>query len=249
MDRFLSIVVATALLAACSKPAPPAPQGSDTPLPQTSDAPAAPENVPENAPFPVMGPERRILAIGDSLFAGYGLAGPADSYPARLEAALRARGVNARIANAGVSGDTSAAGAQRFAFVLNSQPAKPDLVIVEFGGNDVLRGLPPAQTRANLAAMLAAAKAQAVPVLLMGLLAPPNMGSDYKAKFEPIYPDLARQYGAQLVPFFLAPVIGKPDLIQPDHIHPNARGVDEIVAATADDVAKALPKSAPPPRR
>ena len=241
MVRFLSIVAATALLAACSKPAPPLPQPTDAP----TDAPAA----LENAPLPVMGPERRILAIGDSLFAGYGLSTPADSYPARLEVALRARGINARIANAGVSGDTSAAGAQRFTFVLNSQAAKPDLVIVEFGGNDVLRGLPPQQTRANLAAMLAAAKGQGVPVLLMGMLAPPNLGGDYKTQFEPIYPALARQYGAALVPFFLAPVIGKPDLIQPDHLHPTARGVDEIVAATADAVAKALPKAAPPPRR
>lgn len=235
MYRFVSIpcsgALALALLASCSKPAPPIPAETAT----------TPASAIETDALPVMGPERRILAVGDSLFAGYGLSSPDDSYPARLETALRARGVNARIANAGVSGDTSAAGAQRFAFVLKSQPAKPDLVIIEFGGNDLLRGLPPEQTRANLAAMLNEAKAHGVPVLLMGMLAPPNLGADFKAKFEPIYPDLARQYGVKLVPFFLAPVIGKPDLIQADHIHPNARGVDEIVAATADTVKAALP--------
>lgn len=235
MYRFVSTALfcaaTTVLLAACSKPA--APVGDGEAL--------APPTVATTDPLPVMGPERRILAVGDSLFAGYGLATPADSYPARLEMALRARGVNARIANAGVSGDTSAAGAQRFAFVLDSQPAKPDLVLIEFGGNDLLRGLPPEQTRANLAAMLDVARAQGVPVLLMGMLAPPNLGADYKAKFEPIYPELAKRYGAGLVPFFLAPVVGKADLIQADHIHPNARGVEEIVAATADAVATALP--------
>lgn len=232
MYRFVSSTLALALLAGCSKPAP-------LPDPAPDAARGAPFAVASE--FPVMGREHRILAVGDSLFAGYGLANQAESYPARLEAALRSRGINARIANAGVSGDTSGAGAERFAFVLNNQPAKPDLVIIEFGGNDILRGLPPEQTRANLTRMLDAAKGAGIPVLLMGMLAPPNLGADYKAQFEPIYPSLAKQYGAKLVPFFLAPVIGKPDLIQPDHIHPNARGVDEIIAATSGAVAAALP--------
>lgn len=231
MYRVVTAALCSIALAACS--------GSE-PVPEPSASVVATADVA--APLPVMGPERRILAVGDSLFAGYGLASSGESYPARLEAALRARGINARITNAGVSGDTSGAGAQRFAFVLKSQPAKPDLVIIEFGGNDILRGLPPAQTRANLEKMLAEAKAAGVPVLLMGMLAPPNLGPDFRAGFEPIYPDLARAYGARLVPFFLAPVIGKPDLIQDDHIHPNARGVDEIVAASADEVAAALPR-------
>ena len=189
-----------------------------------------------------MGPERRILAIGDSLLAGYGLASAKEAYPARLETALRARGINAKVTNAGVSGDTSSAGAERFGFVLKSQPARPDLVIIEFGGNDILRAVPPEQTRANLDRMLGEAKAAGLPVLLMGMLAPPNLGSEFKAKFEPIYPDLAKKHGAKLVPFFLAPVIRKPDLVQADHIHPTAQGVDEIVAATVGDVAKALPE-------
>lgn len=232
MYRLVSALLATVALGACSTEAPP--------LPQPTQAATAAAEANLDLP-PVMGPERQILAIGDSLFAGYGLDSAKDSYPARLEAALRARGINARIANAGVSGDTSGAGAERFAFVLKSQPRKPDLLLLEFGGNDLLRALPPEQTRANLERMLAEAKAQGVPVVLMGLFAPPNLGAAFKAKFEPIYPELAKKYQARLVPFFLAPVVGKPDLIQPDHVHPNARGVDAIVAATADAVAGALP--------
>ncbi len=229
MYRVVSLGIAVLMLAGCS--------GGSVPVPETSatSAAAAPDSLP------VMGAERRILAVGDSLFAGYGLASQAESYPARLEGALRARGINARITNAGVSGDTSGAGAQRFGFVLKSQPVKPDLVIIEFGGNDVLRGLPPEQTRANMGKMLGEAKAAGVPVLMMGMLAPPNLGPEFRAGFEPIYPELAKQYGAKLVPFFLAAVLGKADLIQPDHIHPTAGGVDEIVAATADSVAAALP--------
>lgn len=235
MYRLVSAMAALALLGACSAGAPPIPE------PSASGDPAGGAGAALADPLPVVGPERQILAVGDSLFAGYGLGSAAESYPARLEAALRGRGINARIANAGVSGDTSGAGAERFAFVLRNQPRKPDLVLIEFGGNDLLRGLPPEQTRANLARMLAEAQAQGVPVLLMGMLAPPNLGPDFKARFEPIYPALAKQYGARLVPFFLAPVIGKPDLIQADHVHPNARGVDEIVKATAGAVAGALP--------
>jgi len=234
MYRVVTLATAILGLAACSSEAP-IPEPSASAVIDTRFAP------PGDEALPVMGPERRILAVGDSLFAGYGLPSAAESYPARLEAALRAKGINARIANASVSGDTSGAGAQRFAFVLKSQPAKPDLVIVELGGNDILRGLPPAQTRANLETMLREARAAGVPVLLMGMLAPPNLGAEFKVKFEPIYPELARQYGARLVPFFLAPVIGKPDLIQADHIHPNAQGVDAIVAATRDAVAGAIP--------
>ncbi len=228
MYRLVSVALAAALVAGCSKaPSPPS-------VP-TEMAAAVQEAVP------VMGPERRILAVGDSLFAGYGLATAAESYPARLERALRARGVNARIANAGVSGDTSSAGAERFAFVLSSQPQKPDLVIIEFGGNDVLRGLPPEQTRANLTRMLEEARKAQVPVLLMGMLSPPNMGAEYRARFEPIYPELARQFGAKLVPFVLAGVIDKPDLLQADRVHPNPLGVDEMVAGTVEVVASALP--------
>ncbi|WP_419181652.1 arylesterase [Novosphingobium mangrovi (ex Huang et al. 2023)] len=215
-------------LAACDKAAPPAPE-------QTQSALDAPPEIP------VMGPERPILAFGDSLLAGYGLK-DGESYPARLEQALRARGVNARIANAGVSGDTTAAGLQRLDFTLKSQPAKPQLAIISLGGNDMLRGLPPAETRKNLEAILKRLTDDNIRVVLLGMLAAPNLGKDYAEKFNPIYPQLAQKYGATLVPFFLQPVIDKPDLMQDDHTHPTAIGVDAIVTATLDDVADALPK-------
>lgn len=235
MYRLVTILLlACSAVAGCSRSAP-IPEGVESGSSSSTSAPTADVQ-------PVMGRERRILAVGDSLLAGYGLVSANDAYPARLETALRARGINAKVTNAGVSGDTSSAGAERFAFVLKSQPAKPDLVIIEFGGNDILRAVPPEQTRANLDRMLGEAKAAGLPVLLMGMLAPPNLGSEFKAKFEPIYPELAKKHGARLVPFFLAPVIGKPDLIQADHIHPTAQGVDEIVAATVAEVARALPE-------
>lgn len=117
------------------------------------------------------------------------------------------------------------------------------LVIVSLGGNDMLRGLPPEQTRANLDAILGKLKARKVPVLLLGMLAAPNMGKDYAQAFDPIYPALAKQHGAGLVPFFLQPLIGKPDLIQADHIHPTLAGIDLLVGSTVVQVSKALPKA------
>ena len=217
------------------------------------------ERAPETAPTtaasaaapdlpPVMGAEQRIVALGDSLFAGYGLE-PGQSYPARLEAALRARGINARIMNAGVSGDTTAGGLQRLEFTLNSLPQSPALVIISLGGNDMLRGLPPEQTRANLDAILGKLKQRKVPVVLMGMIAAPNLGADYAGAFNPIYPALAKKHGAGLVPFFLQPLVDKPALVQADHIHPTASGIDLLVSETVDQVAKALPPNptAPPP--
>ena len=138
----------------------------------------------------------------------------------------------------------------RLAFALDGQGKAPVLALVCLGGNDMLRGLPPEQTRANLDAILTELKRRKIPVVLMGMLAPPNMGADYRAKFDPIYPVLARKHGARLVPFFMQPVLGKDHLIQPDHLHPNKTGVEAIVAATVGEVAGALPKpAAPPPPR
>ena len=208
-------VLSAVLLAACNQ----------------SRAPVAPPSAAAAPEAPVMGPERHILALGDSLFAGYGVRF-GESYPAKLELALRAHGVNARIANAGVSGDTSADGLARLAFTLNSQSQTPDLVIISLGGNDMLRGLSPGQTRANLDAIVSELAQRNIPVVLMGMLAPPNMGPEYRGKFDAIYPDLAEQHHVSLVPFFLKAVFDKPDLIQADHIHPTARGIEEIVAAT-----------------
>ncbi|WP_374529087.1 arylesterase [Novosphingobium sp.] len=217
------------ILAACG-------QSQPAPEPTASDPAALP------AP-PVMGDELLIVALGDSLFAGYGLE-PGQSYPARLEAALRARGINARIVNAGVSGDTTADGLQRLDFILNSVSKPPALVLVSLGGNDMLRAVPPEETRANIDTLLGKLKERKVPVMLLGMKAAPNLGADYQGKFDPIYPNLAKKYGAGLVPFFLQPVYDKPQLIQADHIHPTLEGIDLLVGSTVDQVAGALPKSA-----
>lgn len=193
------------------------------------------------APVPADAPV--ILAFGDSLYAGYQLP-PTDSYPAKLEAALNAGGVKARVVNAGVSGDTTAAARQRLAFTLDNQPVKPTLVMVGLGGNDMLRGLPPAETRANLDAILADLKKRQIPVMLTGMLAAPNLGADYTRTFNPIWPSLAKKYDVPLVPFFLQPVIGQDALLLEDHMHPNAQGIDRIVAATKAQVAGALKEAA-----
>lgn len=192
------------------------------------------------AAIPVMGPHRRILAFGDSLFAGYGLE-DGESYPDRLQAALRARGINADVTNAGVSGDTTAAGRQRLAFTLDGQSEKPDLFILELGGNDLLRGLSPAETRANLAAIMDELRAREIPVLLMGMRAPPNYGSEYQAQFDAIYRDLAREYNAALVPFWLEEIYQDQSLFLPDRIHPTAEGIEQLVASTIAAVCAALP--------
>lgn len=189
---------------------------------------------------PVMGPERRIIAFGDSLFAGYGV-DPRDSYPAKLEAALRAKGVNAKVVNAGVSGDTTAAGLQRLQFTLDAQGQLPELFILELGGNDLLRGLSPDQTRANLAQMLTVLREAKVPVLLMGMRSPPNYGPEYQAQFDAIYRDLAREYGAALIPFWLEDIYREPELFQSDKIHPTVEGIERLVASTLDEVQGALP--------
>lgn len=201
-------------LAACDRAAPPAP------------APSATAAAPAEAARPA-GPERLVLAFGDSLYAGYGLE-RGQSLPDAVEARLRAAGVNAEVVNAGVSGDTTAAGRQRLAFALDNLPRPPDLVILGLGGNDVLRQIPPAETRANLQAMLDELKRRKVPVLLTGMLAPPNLGPDYRGTFDRIWPDLSARYGTGLYPFILDGVITDPRLMQPDHVHPTARGVERI---------------------
>lgn len=221
-----------ALLAGCGDNPPASP-------PKAEDQAAAAEAVDA---LPVMGPERRILALGDSLFAGYGL-GEGEGYPAQLERALRARGINARIADAGVSGDTTAGGLQRLAFTLDSQPQPPEVVLISLGGNDMLRGLPPEQTRANLDAILTELDKRGIRAVVMGMLAPPNLGADYRRQFDPIFPAMAKKHDAVLVPFFLQPVIGRPDLIQQDRIHPTKVGIELMVSETLDEVEKALPKT------
>ncbi len=188
---------------------------------------------------PAFAREKLVLAFGDSLMAGYGLK-PNESFPAQLQAALRARGVAARVHNGGVSGDTSAAGKARMGWVIASLKAKPDLVILELGANDMLRGLQPAQTRANLDAMLADLKRRGIPVILAGMRASPNMGRTYQATFDPIYPALARKHGMPLYPFFMNGVTPNRALLIADQMHPNVKGVAVIVRGIMPQVAAVL---------
>lgn len=190
-------------------------------------------------PVMVAGPERLILALGDSLYAGYGLK-RGESLPEDVETLLRRQGVNAKVVNAGVSGDTTSAGRKRLTFALDKLPRKPDLVMLGLGGNDVLRQIPVAETRANLVAMLDELRRRDIPVVLTGMRAPPNLGPDYAVPFDAIYPDLARKYDAVLDPFVLAGVLGDRRLMLPDGIHPNARGVDIIATRIAPLVARSL---------
>jgi len=228
--RHLSITVIGLSLAACGGGA------EDAVVPAEAQ-----EQTVAAAEQEVAGPERRILAFGDSLFAGYGL-DEQQGYPEQLEDTLRARGTNARVIDAGVSGDTSAAGRQRLAFTLDAQDTPPDLVILELGGNDMLRGIQPDQTRANFSAMLEELRARQIPVLLMGMRAPPNYGTEYQQQFDALYADLAQEYGTALVPFWLESIYQDPALFLDDRIHPTAAGIAALVEDTVDDVERVLPQ-------
>lgn len=188
---------------------------------------------------PALAADKLIVAFGDSLSAGYGLK-PAESFPVQLEAALRRSGIPARVHNAGVSGDTTAQGRARLGFVLRSLKAKPDLVILQLGGNDMLRAIDPAQTEANLSAILADLKKRGIPVLLAGMLAAPNMGKAYQTRFDAVYPKLARQYGIKLYPFFLNGVTANRALLLKDGLHPTGKGVSVVVAGILPQVKRAL---------
>ena len=185
-----------------------------------------------------------VWAFGDSLTAGYGLP-PAAGFTAQLQAMLRSGGVPATVRNGGVSGDTTAQGRARLLWGLRGLGATPDLVIVELGANDMLRGLPVDQARANLDAILAELRRRHLRVLLAGMRASPNLGAAYARGFDAIYPALARRHGAAAYPFFLAGVAGRPSLIQADGLHPNARGVAIIVRRMAPAVRAALANAAP----
>lgn len=178
----------------------------------------------------------RLLVFGDSLVAGYSLP-PDASYPAQLETALKAKGIKATVLNAGVSGDTTAAAASRLDWALAD---KPTHVIVELGANDMLRGLAPEQARANLDGILTKLKQAKLPVLLMGMLAAPNLGADYGRRFNSIYPDLAAKHGVPLYPFFLDGVAGEARLNLSDGIHPTRDGVAVMVERTLPHILRFL---------
>jgi acyl-CoA thioesterase-1 len=177
-----------------------------------------------------------ILDFGDSLTAGYGL--PAgQAFPARLEAWLHQQGIEARVVNAGVSGDTTAGGLARLDWALAD---KPDLVILALGANDALRGIEPSTVRENLDKMIAKIEVSGAKLLLLGMLAPPNWGEEYRHAFDQIFPELARIHHLPLYPFFLEGVAMKPELNQPDGLHPNERGVAVLVDRIAPVVARLL---------
>ena len=184
-----------------------------------------------------------IAALGDSLTAGYGLMDGEGLVP-QLQAWLDAKGAEVTVMNAGVSGDTTAGGLSRLDWTLS-----PDVggLIVALGGNDMLRGLPPEQSRANLDAILAGAQARGIPVLLVAMQAPANLGPDYQAEFDAIYAELAAKYQVALNPGFYAPMLGNPPdparlapYLQPDGLHPNAQGVTKIVEGLGPDVLTLL---------
>lgn len=186
--------------------------------------------------------QQRVVAFGDSLTAGFGLP-LEDGFVPQLEAWLQAQGANVVVVNAGVSGDTTSGGLSRIDWVLAEGA---DLVILELGANDMLRGVAPSVARANLDAILANITSRGVKVLVAGMLAPPNYGAEYRAEFDAIYPELAEKYGAELYPFFLAG-LGQADglvafygLLQSDGMHPNAEGVTLIVKDIGPVVLRAL---------
>ena len=169
-----------------------------------------------------------ILALGDSLTQGYGVP-PGMDFPNRLEQALKARGLNVTVINAGVSGDTSAGGLARLDWSLGGAKDTPNAAIVELGANDGLRGLPAGEMEKNLDAILAKLKTRGIPVLFAGMKAPRNFGQTYAASFDAVFPRLAKKYGVLFYPFFLEGVALDRTLVQPDGLHPNPKGVDVIV--------------------
>lgn len=187
-----------------------------------------------------MAASARILALGDSLTAGFGLAADA-AFPVRLEKALRAEGRDVTLVNGGVSGDTTAGGLARLDWAL---AAKPQMVILELGANDALRGLDPKLTHANLDAILKRLTTDGIGVLLAGMLAPPNMGRPFQAEFKTVYDRLAARYDVVFYPFFLDGVAGDVRLLQSDGLHPTAAGVDVLVSRILPAVRTLLDRHA-----
>ena len=184
-------------------------------------------------------PRPNVLAFGDSLTAGYGLEQGLGFAP-QLQGALRRHGIAATVIDGGVSGDTSQAGRARLAWTLDGLAQKPDLVILELGANDMLRALDPAVTEANLDAMLSELKKRKIKVVLAGMRAAPNLDPGFIARFDRIYPRLAKRHGATLYPFFLDGVAGVEGTVQPDGMHPTFGGIKRIVTGILPTVKQAL---------
>jgi acyl-CoA thioesterase-1 len=188
---------------------------------------------------PAVAQDVHVLAFGDSLTAGYGLP-RGQGFAPQLEESLRRNGIRAFVTDAGVSGNTAAQGRARLKWTLDGLKRKPDLAIVALGANDMLRGISPQQTRADLDAIVAEFKRRGIKVLVAGMLAAPNLGQRYGAAYNSIFPDVARQYGAQLYPFFLAGVVGNRRLNLPDGVHPNFEGIKIMVSGILPTVIRAL---------
>ena len=181
-----------------------------------------------------------LLGFGDSLMAGYGLQ-PSDAFPVKLEAALKAKGHDVKVINAGVAGDTALDGASRLDWALSEEV---DAVIVEFGANDALRGLPVPQAEQALDQLLGKLAEKKLPVLIAGMRAPPNLGPDYQKAFDGMYARLAEKHGMLLYPFFLDGVAADVKLNQADGMHPNPAGVDVIVSRILPSVERLLEQAA-----
>jgi acyl-CoA thioesterase-1 len=198
-----------------------------------SSLPVAAAAAPARADAPL------ILALGDSLTAGYGL-DPGLGFAPQLQAALRRQGIKATVHDAGVSGDTTAGGRARLGWTLSGLPRQPDLAIVELGANDMLRGVDPKVTEANLEAIVGELKKRGIPVLVAGMLAAPNLDPAYRRQFDGLFPALARRHGATFYPFFLQGVAGNRSLAIADGIHPNFEGIKRIVTGILPTVQRAL---------
>ena len=228
---FTAVVALLPLLAGCGRPASDGPTSVQPTLKATTPPPSA-----EAAPATRVAPRSdrpRIIFLGDSLTAGLGL-DVNDSFPSVIEQRLRHEGFDYDVVNAGVSGDTSAGGLRRLDWALSD--GAPKILIVALGGNDGLRGLPPEQLEANLAAIIERGQRDGLVVILAGMEAPPNFGADYTSGFRAVYPRLAKRYNTALIPFLLEGVAGNQALNQGDGIHPNRRGAELV----ADLVWKAL---------
>lgn len=224
--RYLAPLIAVPLAAGCS-------QQDRLPDVGTAAEPIA-QSAAEAPRRPAL-----VLAFGDSLYAGYGLA-RSESFPAALERALKADQFDAEVINAGISGETTAGGRARLASVLDRLERKPDLVLVGLGANDVFRGFSPEQTHRNLEAIILELKARGMPVMLTGITAPAGLRHPYFARFEAVHSELARRQGIELEPSLLEGVITNRGLLLPDGVHPNASGVSRMAQRVAPRVASIL---------